>query len=120
MLRTAIVGLGWWGKTLVDSSHRKGDVEFVVGATRTRSTAEEFGRERGIKLVETYDAVLADPAVEAVVLATPHSQHGEQVRRAAAAGKHVFTEKPFTLTTRDAQAAIEAARKAGVVLAVGF
>jgi predicted dehydrogenase len=120
MLRAAIVGLGWWGKTLVDSSHRKGDVEFVAGATRTKSAAEQFCRERGIALVDSYDAVLADASVEAVVLATPHSQHGEQVRRAAAAGKHVFTEKPFTLTAGDAETAIAATRKAGVVLAVGF
>ncbi len=120
MLRTAIVGLGWWGKTLVESSHRKGDVQFVVGHTRTKSAADEFCRQKGIALVDTFDAVLADPSVEAIVLATPHSQHGEQVRAAASAGKHVFTEKPFTLTARDAEAAIEATRKAGVVLAVGF
>jgi predicted dehydrogenase len=120
MLRTAIVGLGWWGKTLVNSSHGKGDVEFVVGQTRTKSVAEDFCREKNIKLVDDYDAVLADPNVEAVVLATPHSQHGEQTRRAAAAGKHVFCEKPFTLTLRDAEQAVEATKKAGVVLAVGF
>jgi predicted dehydrogenase len=120
MLRTAIVGLGWWGKTLVDSSHGKGDVEFVVAHTRTKSAAEEFCQQKGIKLVDSYDAVLAEPSVEAIVLATPHSQHGEQVRRAAGAGKHVFTEKPFTLTARDAESAIAATQKAGVVLAVGF
>ena len=54
------------------------------------------------------------------MLATPHSQHGDQVRRAAAAGKHVFCEKPFTLMASDAEAAIAAAQSAGIVLAVGF
>ncbi|MFL4969436.1 MAG: Gfo/Idh/MocA family protein [Xanthobacteraceae bacterium] len=121
MLRAAIVGLGWWGKTLVSAVQGKSDaVKFVVGATRSRAKAEEFCRDHGIKLVDDYDQVLADPAVEAVVLATPHSQHGEQVRRAAAARKHVFCEKPFTLTAADARSAIEAAEKAGIVLAVGF
>jgi len=121
MLRAAIVGLGWWGKTLVSAVQGKSDaVKFVVGATRSRAKAEEFCRDHGIKLVDDYDQVLADPVVEAVVLATPHSQHGEQVRRAAAARKHVFCEKPFTLTAADARSAIEAAEKAGIVLAVGF
>lgn len=120
MLRTAIVGVGWWGQTLVDSIHGKGDVQFVVGQTRTRSRAAEFCQKRDIKLVDDYAAVLADPTVEAVVLATPHSQHGEQVRLAAEAGKHIFCEKPFTLTAAEAERAIAAAKKAGVVLAVGF
>jgi predicted dehydrogenase len=104
----------------VDSVHGKGDVQFVVGQTRTRSRAEDFCRARDIRLVDDYAAVLADPAVDAVVLATPHSQHGEQVRQAAAAGKHVFCEKPFTLSAADAQSAVAAAQRAGIVLAVGF
>ncbi|MGE0752820.1 MAG: Gfo/Idh/MocA family protein [Variibacter sp.] len=120
MLRTAIVGVGWWGQTLVDSIHGKGEVQFVVGQTRTKSRAEEFCRKRDIRLVDDYAAVLADPSVDAVVLATPHSQHGEQVRQAAAAGKHVFCEKPFTLSVADAESAIAAAKRAGIVLAVGF
>lgn len=120
MLRAAIVGLGWWGQTLVNSVQGKGKVEFVLGQTRTKSKAEAYAREKNIKLVDDYDAVLADKSIDAVVLATPHSQHGEQVRKAAAAGKHVFTEKPFTLTSADAESAIAAAKKAGIVLAVGF
>jgi predicted dehydrogenase len=121
MLRVAIVGLGWWGKTLVSAVQGKSeDLKFVLAATRTRAKAEEFCRDHRIVVVEDFDAVLADPTVDAVVLATPHSQHGDQVRRAAAARKHVFCEKPFTLTAADARGAVDAARKAGIVLAVGF
>src|SRR5215468_6866320 len=121
MLRAAIVGLGWWGKTLVTSVQGKSDaIGFTVGATRSRAKAEEFCRDQGIRLVDDYDQVLADRDVDAVVLATPHSQHGDQVRRAAAAGKHVFCEKPFTLTADDARRAVDAATKVGIVLAVGF
>src|SRR5262245_25068509 len=121
MLRAAIVGLGWWGKTLVTAVQGKSErIKFVTGATRSRVKAEDFCREHGIKLLDDYEQVLADPAIDAVVLATPHSQHGDQVRRAAAAGKHVVCEKPFTLTAADAKSAIAAARKAGIVLAVGF
>lgn len=121
MLRAAIVGLGWWGKTLVGSVQGKTDaIKFVSGATRSRAKAEEFCRDHGIRLLDDYDSVLADPAIDAVVLATPHSQHGDQVRRAAAARKHVFCEKPFTLTAADAKRALDAAATAGIVLAVGF
>lgn len=119
-MRAGIVGLGWWGQTLVNSGHGKG-IEFVVGTSRTKSAkAQEFCASKSIKVVDDYDAVLADKSIEGVVLATPHSQHGEQVRKAAAAGKHVFVEKPFTLTGADAESAINAMNKAGKVLAVGF
>lgn len=119
-MRAGIVGLGWWGQTLVNAGHGKA-LDFVVGTSRTRNEkAQEFCAAKNIRIVDDYEAVLADPSIEAVVLATPHSQHGEQVRKAAAAGKHVFIEKPFTLTAEDAASAIEAMKKAGKVLAVGF
>ena len=121
MLRTAIVGLGWWGKLLVDSVHGKSEhIKFTVGNTRSPAKAAAFCRDRLISLVDDFDAVLSDQAVDAVVLATPHSQHGEQIRRAAAAGKHIFVEKPFTLNSRDAKAALASVDKAKIVLAVGF
>jgi predicted dehydrogenase len=119
-MRAAIVGLGWWGQTLVNSGHGKG-IDFVLGTSRTKNAkAQEFCQGKGIKIVDDFDAVLADSSIDGVVLATPHSQHGDQVRKAAAAGKHVFIEKPFTLTAPDAASAIEAMKKAGKVLAVGF
>ena len=71
-------------------------------------------------LADSYEQILADPQVDAVVLATPHSQHEQQVLAAAAAGKHILVEKPITLTRASADAVVAAARKAGVVLAVGF
>src|SRR5262249_62066150 len=121
MLRAAIIGPGWWGRTLVNAVQRKSDaVKFVAAATRTPAKVEEVCRQHGLKLLADYDAALADPEIDAVVLATPHSQHGDHVRGGAAAGKHVFCEKPFTLTADDARSAVAAARKAGIVLAVGF
>src|SRR4030081_3778842 len=108
MLKAAIVGPGWWGKTLVGAVQGKSDaIKFVAAATRDRAKVEAFCREHGLKLLDDYDQVLADPPIAAVVLATPHSQHGDQVRRAAAARKHVFCEKPFTLLAADAKSAIE-------------
>ena len=121
MVRAAIVGLGWWGKTIVDSVQGKSDqITFVAANTRTRAKAEEFCRERKIDLRNDLDAILKDPAIDAVVYTTPHSQHEEHIKRAAQAGKHIFVEKPFTLTVTSAKAALDAVKKAGVVLGVDF
>jgi predicted dehydrogenase len=121
MIRAAIIGLGRWGRSLVNAVHgTTDDIRFVAGHTRTRAKAEEFCRERNVHLVDDYAAILTDPAIDAVVLATPHSQHAAQIAQAAAAGKHILVEKPITLDHASAKAAAEAARKAGVVLAVGY
>jgi predicted dehydrogenase len=82
--------------------------------------AADYARERGLALHDSYEKVLADPRVDAVVLATPHTQHARQVVAAARAGKHVFTEKPLALTLESARAAVRACEKAGVTLAVGY
>jgi predicted dehydrogenase len=121
MVRAAIVGLGRWGRTLVRSVEKDQDVfSFVAAYTRTRETATGFCQDMGLPLAASYEEILADRTIEAVVLATPHSQHEDQVTRAAAAGKHVFVEKPIALTLQSAKIIVEAARQAGVVLAVGF
>jgi predicted dehydrogenase len=121
MIKAAIVGLGWGGKTLVESSEGSDAIRFVAGATRT-VTPEigAFAKQKGLRLERDYEAVLADPNVDAVVLATPHSMHGTQVVAAAAAKKHIYCEKPFTLTKQEAEDAVAAVRKAGVTLALGY
>jgi predicted dehydrogenase len=121
MINAAIVGLGWWGKTLVESGETSDAIHFVAGATRTVSPeAEAFVKDKRLRLAPSYEALLADPAIDAVVLATPHSMHASQVIAAAAAKKHVFCEKPFTLTKREAEDAVAAVRKAGVTLGLGY
>jgi predicted dehydrogenase len=120
MIRAAIVGLGWWGQNLVNSARGSGAIRFTTAHTRTRETAAGFCAESGLRWVESLDAVLADPDIDAVVFATPHTQHPEQVIRTARAGKHIFIEKPFSLSVADAIRARQAADTANVVLAVGF
>ena len=121
MIRAAIVGIGRWGRTLVGASQGKSAAfRFTAGQTRTRAKAEAFCAENGIALKDDLDQILADAAIDGVAFATPHSQHGGQVERTAAAGKHVFMEKPFTLDLKSAEAAIEAVARAGVVLAVAY
>jgi predicted dehydrogenase len=121
MIRAAIIGLGRWGRSLVASVQgQSADIGFVAAHTRTRASAEEFCRQHGITLADSYERILADPGVDAVVLATPHSAHERQLLAAAAASKHIHVEKPITLDRASADRAVAAARQAGVVLAVGF
>jgi predicted dehydrogenase len=121
MIRAAIVGLGTWGQNLVNSVQGKSElIRFTASATRTPAKAADFARRHGIALAENYARLLADPAVDAVVLATPHSQHSEQIIAAARAGKHVFTEKPLGLSHEDSAAAVLACAERKVTLAVGY
>ena len=119
MVKAAIVGLGWWGRTLARSAKATGAIEIVAGATGRRALAEDFAAEQGFALHDGYAEVLADPGVEAVILATPHLDHEAQVVAAAAAGKHVFVEKPFTLTGAGAERMVAAVAAAGVTLGLG-
>ncbi len=121
MIRAAIVGIGRWGRTLVGAAQGKSAAfRFTAGQTRTRGKAEAFCAEHGIALKDSLDEILADPAIDAVVFATPHSEHGAQVERTAAARKHVFMEKPFTLDRASAARALDAVARAGVVLGVAY
>ncbi len=119
MLRAAILGLGLWGQKLVTAAAGSTQIRFTAAATRSPQKAQDFAARHALPLRADYAALLADPAIDAVVLATPHSQHAGQIAAAAAAGKHVFVEKPFTLDKAGAEAAVAAARRAGIVLALG-
>ena len=120
MIKAGIVGLGWWGKTLVELGENSDAIKFVAGTTRTVTPeVEAFAKQKGLRLTADYQAMLAHD-IDAVVLATPHSMHATQVMAAAAAKKHVYCEKPFTLTKREAEDAVAAVKKSGVTLAVGY
>lgn len=113
----AIVGLGRWGRNLVEAG-RGSPLYFTQAATRTPAKAADFCADNGLALHPRLEDLL--PEVEAVVLATPHSQHASQVQTAAAAGRHVFVEKPLALAVSDAAASFDVCAAAGVQLAVGF
>jgi len=120
MINAAIVGIGRWGQYLVTSVQGSSEhIKFTAGVTRTKSKAEAFCSEQGIDLRDDYAELLNDPNINAIVLATPHTQHEEQIVAAAKAGKHVFTEKPFTLDRPSAERAVAACKEAGVALALG-
>jgi predicted dehydrogenase len=118
-VRVAVVGIGWWGNVLADAALRAGAFSVVGGAARSADKRDAFVKKYGGQGYESVEAAVADPKVEAVFIATPHSVHAEHIVSAARAGKHVFVDKPFTLTVADARRATDACARAGVVLAVG-
>jgi predicted dehydrogenase len=120
MLNAAIYGLGRWGSRLVESVQGSSKIRFAKGISRDPARHKEFSEKTGIKVVSSYGRVLKDPEIGAVILATPHSLHLKQIQQAAKAGKHVFVEKPITLTRKTAEKAIEACRAAGITLGIGL
>jgi len=120
MIDAAIVGLGRWGRTLVEAVQGQSDrLRFTRAVSRNPDRLRDFAGRHRLALVGELDAVLADRTIDAVVVATPHLLHCEQIIAAANAGKAVFSEKPLTLTKAEAGRAIETCGKAGVVLGIG-
>jgi len=120
MLNTAIVGLGWWGKTLVKAAKEFGaPIRFVRGMSLEPDTVRDIAKEHAFTLGTSLEEVIADPQVQAVILATPHSKHRAQVEAVAATKKHIYCEKPFALAKADAVAMLEACKRAGIVIGVG-
>lgn len=123
MLDIGIIGLGRWGRTLVHSVGRGAPSKricFRAGYTKTPTRHADFAQEEALELFGDYEGLLKSGLVGSVAIASPHSEHVEQIRGAAAAGLHVFVEKPLALDMAGALAAISAARTAKVKLAVGF
>ncbi len=118
-VRLASVGLGWWGGVLVDAVNRGGSGEVVSGFARSEDARKAFSEKFGCRTADSLDDLWNDPEVEGVIVATPHSTHLDIISAAASAGKHVFVEKPLTLTVDEAKKAIEATSSANVTLQIG-
>jgi predicted dehydrogenase len=115
----ALVGVGWWGGVLAEAVRSADGAELVACYARTESTRDRFAADHQTKAATSWDELLADPQVDGLLLATPHSTHADQIVDAASAGKHVFVEKPLTLTVAEGRRAVDAADAAGIVLQVG-
>lgn len=121
MLRVGVAGLGRWGRVLIDSVQGKSDkIVVTAGVTGRKHLAADYCSENKIDLRDDYTELLNDPDIDGIVLATPHTQHTDQIIAAAKAGKPVFAEKPLTLNADDARRAAKAMSDAGLPLCVGF
>jgi predicted dehydrogenase len=118
-VRLGSVGLGWWGSSLADAVDTGGLAEIVTCYSRKPSGREAFATKHDCRAADSFEDLLADPEVEGVIIATSHQSHRGLIEQAAAAGKHIFVEKPFTNTVEDGLVAIAAARESGVLIQVG-
>jgi len=120
MINAAIVGLGWWGRNLVEAVQGKsGRIRFVHGVTKEPDAVRDLAAACGLQISTELSDVLRDPSVDAVVLATPHSLHVDQIVAVAEAGKPVFCEKPLAMSRSEALRAVTACDRARVPLGVG-
>lgn len=118
-VRLASIGLGWWGSTLAAAASAVDSVELVKSFARDSDAREAFANKHDCLPAESLDEIWGSDEVDGVLIATPHTTHADLIEEAAAAGKHVFVEKPMTLDVASAKRAIDAATKAGIVLQVG-
>lgn len=119
-LRVACIGMGWWSDVLAEAIQRSGKLEIVACYTRSEQKRRAFAGKYGCSAASSYGAILEDPSIAAIINTTPNDAHLETTRAAAAAGKHVFLDKPIANTVFDARAITDACREAGVVLALGY
>ena len=119
-LRVACIGMGWWSDVLADAIQRSGKLEILSCYTRSEEKRKNFAAKYRCRQAASYEAMLADPEIEAIINTTPNDVHRATTSAAAAAGKHVFLDKPIANTVSDGRAITETCRKAGVVLALGY
>jgi predicted dehydrogenase len=119
-VRVGCIGMGWWSDVLADAIARSGKLEIAACYTRSPDKRAAFAAKYGCRPVASYDAMLADPAIEAIINTTPNDAHLETTGAAAAAGKHVFLDKPIANTVSDGRAITAVCAQHGVVLALGY
>ncbi len=119
-VRVGCLGMGWWSDVLADAMVKSGKLKIVTCYTRSDDKKKAFAKKYGCATAASYDAMLADNTVEAIINTTPNNVHLETARAAAAAKKHVFLDKPIANTVADGHAITAACQQAGVVLALGY
>jgi|TARA_B110000259_G_C13948568_1_gene375773 predicted dehydrogenase len=118
MIKTALIGFGWWGQHIARRLVDNPNFELVCVVEPVKALHNGIKR-LGLKVLENYEDALSLPEVEALILTSPNDLHDEQVVQAASAGKHVFCEKPLSLSAAGAKASIKACRTAGLILGIG-
>lgn len=119
-INVACLGMGWWSDVLADACVRSGKLNIRACYTRSEDKRAAFAKKYDCTAATSYEAILADKSIDAIINTTPNNVHLETTRQAAAAGKHVFLDKPIANTLSEGRAITEACRAAGVVLALGY
>jgi predicted dehydrogenase len=121
-MRIGILGAAKIGPSaLVRPARKVAEVEVTAVAARDPARATEYARKHGIpRTHDSYEALLADPAIDAIYNPLPNGLHAAWTLRAIAAGKHVLCEKPFTSNAAEAQQVADAAAASGLVVTEAF
>lgn len=120
MLRTAVIGLGWWGKEVIKRLANSDRIQIVAGVDIAADTVKDFLEDYNILLLNRYEDVLENLDIDAVILTTPNGLHEAQVLAAAAAGKQIFCEKPLTLSSAGAKRMLAACNEKGIQIGIGY
>jgi predicted dehydrogenase len=112
--------MGWWSDVLADAIKRSGKLTIAACYSRSNQKRKAFADKYGCRAASSYEEVLSDDSIKAIVNTTPNNVHLETTRSAARAGKHVFLDKPIANSIADGRAIATACREAGVVLAIGY
>jgi len=119
-LNVACIGMGWWSDVLADAIQRSRKLSIAACYSRSKEKREKFAAKYGCRPAASFEEILSDKKIEAVVNTTPNPVHLETTLAAASAGKHTFLDKPIANTIAEARAITQACRKAKVVLALGY
>jgi predicted dehydrogenase len=119
-LRVAALGMGWWSDVLADAAKRSQELEIVACFSRSEDKRRAFAAKYGCRAAGSYEEILDDESIEAIINTTPNNVHLATTRVAAEAGKHVFLDKPIANTVADGDAIARSCERAGIVLALGY
>jgi predicted dehydrogenase len=117
--KVGIVGLGRWAKVLTRAAAKSSELKIVSAYSRTEDKRQAFAREFGVAAVGDLATMLADPAIDGVILTVPNEQHLPLAREVAMAGKHVYTEKPIASTLEEGLEIADLETRCGVTVTVG-
>jgi predicted dehydrogenase len=120
ILRFGFVGAGEIAVASAEAVRDSSSASLAAVFDISRDLSDDLAARFGGRAVASMDALLADPEVDAVYICVPHFLHRETALRAAAAGKHVFIEKPMGVAPSDAEAIVDACRRYGVACGVAF
>src|SRR5215510_6293510 len=118
-VKLGIVGLGRWAQVLARAAAKSDRLKIVAAYSRSPEKRDAFAREFGVPAVPSFEAMLADPQIEGVVLTVPNEQHLPLARQAAEAGKHVYTEKPIASALEDGLEMVDLQQAHGITVTVG-
>src|SRR5215813_12885550 len=119
-LRVAVIGIGWWSDVLADAVQRSATMEIAACYTRSDDKRRAFATKYGCRAAASYEEILADREIEAIINTTPNNVHLATTRMAAEAGKHVFLDKPIANSVAEGREIARVCAAAGVVLALGY